>query len=75
MKEIRPVTAWYRFVCKEFILRYWDYNHLEDGHVKSKKPKPKGHLQKQSWPKGLWWKEFGYLVDGVYRHGKIQYET
>lgn len=52
-----PITIWRRIGNDDLNLTV-EHNHIENGHVSE--ITPLGH---KSWPKYLWMKSFGYLVN------------
>jgi len=59
-----PATLWYRKSKAEDGSEFWDFNHLEDGHVPdgAKYPTPKHENHKSAWKRGEWRAEKVYLT-------------
>jgi len=57
---MKPITVWRRFNSGD---HKWDFNHIEDGHVKGDQYlKPIGNKeQTANWAKGTWMHELKYL--------------
>jgi hypothetical protein len=57
-----PITVWYRWLRNDGGDYYWDFNHVEDGHITTDLPTPKCPEHKRIW-QGKWKFEHAWLTD------------
>ncbi len=60
VSEDKIITIWERLNINSNV---WEHNHISDGYTESEEvPKPKGSVQKKSWPGGKWRKFKGHMA-------------